>query len=136
MGQPNKVTECKRDRDSHRLRPTTFLLMSVAATAIGSAYASDTLIGAIGAGTPIIDLRLRIEEVDQSNKPKIAAATTIRARLGYQTGEIGGLAVAALADFDFVQLERLRLRHSPAACGKQGATDSARPYRGRRLLDN
>jgi len=67
----------------------------------GSARAAETLIAAFEAGTPLIDLRLRFEDVDQANKPKEASATTIRARLGYQTGEWYGF--SALAEFDVVQ---------------------------------
>jgi hypothetical protein len=67
----------------------------------GPAEAQTTLKGALGGGVPIIDLRLRYEAVDQANKPKNAAAATIRARLGYQTGQYFGF--SALADFDFVQ---------------------------------
>jgi len=66
-----------------------------------SALAQTSLKAAIDAGVPIIDIRVRFEDVDQANKPKNAAATTVRARLGYQTGQYFGF--SALADFDFVQ---------------------------------
>jgi hypothetical protein len=46
-------------------------------------------------------LRLRYETIDQSNKTKTAEATTLRARLGYQTGSYFGF--SALAEADFVQ---------------------------------
>jgi len=65
------------------------------------AQAQTTLAGAIGAGMPIIDLRLRYENVDQANKPRNATATTFRARIGYQTGQYYGF--SALAEFDFLQ---------------------------------
>jgi hypothetical protein len=67
----------------------------------GSARAADTLKSFIDSGMPIADVRLRFEDVDQANKPKDARATTIRARVGYQTGEFVGF--FALTDFDFVQ---------------------------------
>ena len=65
------------------------------------AAAETALKDAIAGGMPIIDLRLRSELVGQANKPKNALATTLRARLGYQTGQYFGF--SALADFDFVQ---------------------------------
>jgi len=65
------------------------------------ADAQTSLKGAIDSGVPIVDIRLRYEDVDQANKPRNANAITVRARLGYQTGQYYGF--AALADFDFVQ---------------------------------
>jgi hypothetical protein len=59
------------------------------------------LIDALADGTPLADLRLRYETIDQSNKTKTAEATTLRARLGYQTGSYFGF--SALAEADFVQ---------------------------------
>ena len=72
--------------------------MSVVATTSGSTHANETLRGAIGTGTPIVDLRLRFEDVNQSNK-STAVATTIRARLGYQTVFFLG----SLLPIDFLQ---------------------------------
>jgi len=50
---------------------------------------------------PLIDLRLRYEHVDQENRPRNATATTVRARVGYQSGQYYGF--SALAEFDFLQ---------------------------------
>jgi hypothetical protein len=66
-----------------------------------SAHAAESLAAAFETGAPIADLRLRYENVDQANTPKQASATTLRARLGYQTGTFLGF--AALADIDIVQ---------------------------------
>ena len=78
------------------------VLLGIAGTfPVPPASAQTTLKGALDAGLPIIDLRLRYEDIDQANKPKNAAALTIRARLGYQTGQYFGF--SALADFDFLQ---------------------------------
>jgi len=78
------------------------IAVAMALTVAGeNARAAATLTDAIAAGVPIIDLRLRLEDVDQANKAKQAVATTIRARLGYQTGDFLGFAV--LAEFDAVQ---------------------------------
>src|SRR4051812_40793252 len=66
-----------------------------------SANAQSGVVDAITAGLPLIDLRLRYENVDQENKPRNASALTFRARLGYQTGQYHGF--AALAEFDAVQ---------------------------------
>jgi hypothetical protein len=56
---------------------------------------------AITDGTPLADVRLRFESVDQAGFSKNAEATTLRARLGYQTGQFLGF--AALAEGDFVE---------------------------------
>src|ERR1700686_2701406 len=77
------------------------LLTIAVAVAGGSARSAEKLIDAIDGGMPIIDLRLRLEDVVQANKAKKAVATTLRARLGYLTGEFLGF--SALADVDFVQ---------------------------------
>ena len=65
------------------------------------ALSQPTLVDAIKSGTPLIDLRLRYERVDQENKPNDASATTLRARLSYQTGQYHGF--SALAEFDLLQ---------------------------------
>ena len=78
-----------------------FLLVFAVVMPLGVAQAQTSLKAAIDAGLPIIDLRLRYEGIDQANKPRNAAAATIRARLGYQTGQYFGF--SALAEFDFVQ---------------------------------
>lgn len=80
---------------------------AVGALALGATGASlmtaqaQTLLTAIDSGRPIINLRLRYEDVDQSNRTQEAQALTFRARLGYQTGVYYGF--SALADFDWVQ---------------------------------
>ncbi len=61
---------------------------------------AQTLAGAIAAGRPVIDLRLRYETVDDAAKVPGADAVTLRARLGYETGSWNGLSLQA--DFDQV----------------------------------
>ena len=69
---------------------------------IGIGHAdAQTLLTAIDSGRPIINVRLRYETVDQTNRTEDANALTVRARLGYQTGQFYGF--SALAEFDFVQ---------------------------------
>jgi len=81
---------------------TAVLALALAVTALnGSADAATTLADAVESGAPIIDLRARFEDLTQSNKSKHATATTIRARLGYQTGDFLGF--SALTDVDIVQ---------------------------------
>ena len=75
--------------------------LSVVSVFASGVQAQTSLKGAIDAGMPIIDVRLRFEAVEQANRPKTAEATTIRARLGYQTGVFYG--VSGLAEFDIVQ---------------------------------
>jgi hypothetical protein len=81
------------------------LLRSVALIAgifaTSSAAGQATLGDAIGSGRPLIDVRLRFEHVSQQDKAKDAAATTVRARLGYQTGQFHGF--AGLMEFDLVE---------------------------------
>jgi hypothetical protein len=62
--------------------------------------AAQTLGEAIASGRPLIDARLRFENLHQDDKEKDAVATTIRARLGYQTGTFQGF--AGLIEFDLV----------------------------------
>ena len=78
-----------------------FLFVLTFVMPLGAAQAQTNLKAAIDGGLPIIDLRLRYEGIDQANRPRNATAATIRARLGYQTGQYYGF--SALAEFDFIQ---------------------------------
>lgn len=79
------------------------MLLCCAFVAIGrgAARAADGFTDAVISGTPLVDVRLRFEDVRQADKPKEASATTIRARLGYQTGRYRE--VNALAEIDLAQ---------------------------------
>jgi hypothetical protein len=77
------------------------LCCALASLGPGIAQAAEALTDAITSGTPLADVRLRFEDVRQGDKAKEASATTIRARLGYQTGRYRG--INALAEADFVQ---------------------------------
>jgi hypothetical protein len=77
------------------------------ALATGSAQADgfDPVVKAFGETKPIIDTRLRMEEVDQDPLAEDASALTIRARLGFETGKawntvllVEGEAVVPLQD--------------------------------------
>ena len=59
---------------------------SIAAAAEGDSTAAN----AIAATTPVIDLRLRSESVDQDGLPENAHAVTLRGRLGAESGEAWG----------------------------------------------
>lgn len=64
------------------------LLGSVAGLPFAShADSLETLPYAFSGGTPSLDLRLRYENVDQQNGLRNAYATTLRGRLGYDTGK-------------------------------------------------
>ncbi|MDE3114477.1 MAG: hypothetical protein KGL26_02645 [Pseudomonadota bacterium] len=71
-------------------------------TAAGSAYAEGPLVDALMHGKPVIDIRARYETVSDDNcavcAGKDANARTVRARLGYETGDWNGL--SALVAFD------------------------------------
>jgi hypothetical protein len=85
-----------------RLSQVLFPSVLLAAISVSNvALSQTTLVDAIKNGMPLVDLRLRYENVDQENKPKNASATTLRARLGYQTGQYHGF--SALAEFDVIQ---------------------------------
>lgn len=67
------------------------------------ALAEPTILDAIAAGRPVVDLRARYENVDDASKtPADATAGTLRARLGYETGAWNGLSLQA--DFDQIWL--------------------------------
>jgi hypothetical protein len=63
------------------------LLCALLSTSFGAAQ---TFEEAITSGRLLIDARLRFESLQQDDKEKDAAATTIRARLGYETGTFRG----------------------------------------------
>ena len=58
-----------------------------------AAEADDSFHAALAATKPIIDLRLRSEDVDQDNIADEAHAITLRARLGFETGKWGNTAL-------------------------------------------
>jgi hypothetical protein len=64
-----------------------------------SAYADD-LVNLFKDGRPVVDLRGRLETVDDASKTGAGNAYTLRARLGYETGSWNGLSV----QFDFDQI--------------------------------
>jgi len=74
------------------------LSVAVAWLSTSSARAQNELLSALANGSPLIDLRLRLEDVAQSSKSRRAFATTLRARLGYETGEFHGFSALAEAD--------------------------------------
>ncbi|MEO8064107.1 MAG: alginate export family protein [Pseudomonadota bacterium] len=53
----------------------------------------DPVWGAFGEGKPIFDVRLRVEDVDQDPIVNDAHATTLRARLGFETGKAWNIAL-------------------------------------------
>lgn len=68
--------------------------------AAGSAVAAPSLTEAITGGKVSLDARYRLETVDQDNIRKEATASTVRLRLGYETGEFHGFS-------GFVEAEHL-----------------------------
>lgn len=79
-----------------------FLKYGVALAALmqltSQANAGPSLLDAVAAGRPVIDLRGRVESVTDAGKTTDADALTLRARLGYETGSWNGLSLQA--DFD------------------------------------
>jgi hypothetical protein len=89
----------------HRALPLAFVAFSVQSA--GAAYASglDPVWGAFGETKPLIDTRLRMEDVDQAPLAEDAHAITLRARLGFETGKawntallVEGVAIMPLRD--------------------------------------
>lgn len=66
----------------------------------GAAHAERPLSSAIAQGRAVIDLRARYETVDDASRAFEANGTTVRARLGYETGYWNNLQLA----FDFDQI--------------------------------
>ena len=75
-------------------------IAALAGTA-GAAYADSLspLVGAVGETKPIVDLRLRYEEVEQEPIASDANAVTLRARLGVETGKAWNTALLVEGDF-------------------------------------
>ncbi len=65
------------------------------------AWAADTLVDAVKEGKPIINVRYRFESVDQDGVENNASASTLRARIGYETGSYKGF--KAVVDFETIQ---------------------------------
>ncbi|MDP6816137.1 MAG: hypothetical protein QF582_23195 [Alphaproteobacteria bacterium] len=65
------------------------LVLSVAVSAAG--HAADDLEGLLEDGKPILDVRYRLESVDQAGRVRDATAHTARVRAGYETGRINGI---------------------------------------------
>jgi hypothetical protein len=93
-----RVTSVRGDRDL-RDALAGFLAIGAAFVAVAPADAQ-SILDAVTSGTPLLDVRLRYDHVDESDKPKDAEATTIRARAGYRTGSYEGF--TALAEFDLL----------------------------------
>jgi hypothetical protein len=72
----------------------TTLAATVSACLCAGAAQAATIGDAIASGQPIVDLRMRYENVDDAGKPLIGQATTLRARLGYETASWNGLRLA------------------------------------------
>ncbi len=81
-----------------RLRVIAAALIAIFATL--PAHSQTDPAAALFGGTTLIDLRLRFEDVDLSNKTRRADATTLRARIGFQTGDYDGF--SALVEGDFI----------------------------------
>lgn len=66
----------------------------------GAAFAGQSFVGALTHGTPLVDLRERLEVVDDDSFVRNATALTTRARIGYETAKWYRLSL--LAEFDAV----------------------------------
>ena len=82
-----------------------FSLPAVAALSLAwvSTAQADDLKALIEGGKPVLDVRYRMEQVEQSGRPKDAAAQTVRVRAGYETGRVMGIGGA----FDVEWIEHL-----------------------------
>jgi hypothetical protein len=76
-------------------------LLSIGVMLAGAAAHADfgPIGGAIGETKPIVDTRLRFEDVDQDPMANQAEALTLRARLGFETGKAWNTALLAEGEF-------------------------------------
>lgn len=73
---------------------------AVSALTAPAAFAADDIWAAIAEGKPILDMRYRYENVEQTGLAHKAEASTLRTRFGYQTGSFYHL--KALVEFENV----------------------------------
>jgi hypothetical protein len=71
---------------------------AVEPVASGEAGAAQSVAAALRATKPIVDLRLRSEQVEQDGLPEDADALTLRGRLGFETGKAWNWALLAEAE--------------------------------------
>lgn len=93
-------------RNSHPdpLPRLTLVIAAAMVLASGAAFTkeeADTITEALKSGKPTVDVRYRYEGVDQETFEKDAEASTVRLRLGYETGTYRGL-------FAFAELEGIK----------------------------
>jgi hypothetical protein len=88
-------------------------LVIACALALGAhaAGAANPIVGALGEWKPIIDTRLRYEWVEQAPLTSTANASTLRARLGVETGKAWGTGV--LIEGEFVSKLQDNCREDP-----------------------
>ena len=88
----------QRLRPSLRAAMLGAALLAGAGPAVSLADGLQPLVNAIADSTPLLDLRLRSETVDQAGFADQADALTLRGRLGFETGEAWGTSLLAEAD--------------------------------------
>ena len=76
-------------RDTARLTPLAALLLGGGISTAAEGFLAP-LSGAIGETKPIAEARIRLETVDQEPFAEEAVSTTLRARLGFETGKAWG----------------------------------------------
>lgn len=85
------------------MKTTSTLTVALAITAVCNVALASPITGALGETKPIIDVRARYEWVDQAPPPAAltqhANATTVRARLGAETGKAWNTALLAEGEF-------------------------------------
>lgn len=90
---------CKKKHSNPRSRLSVAPLLGAGLLAVtASSWAADGFTGALTGGKPSADLRLRYEGVDQANITEDARATTLRLRLGYETGMWQGFSALVEAE--------------------------------------
>jgi hypothetical protein len=82
----------------HRPLALSILIGAACHTTVGHAEASDQLRAALQDTKPIVELRMRVESVDQEPFIEESAVTTLRARLGFETGKVSGTSLLVEAE--------------------------------------
>ncbi|HWL73200.1 MAG TPA: hypothetical protein VNQ74_04965, partial [Burkholderiaceae bacterium] len=70
-----------------KLHVAAWAALAVLGSSCVSADGVDPLLTAVRSSKPLVDLRLRFENVEQDGLDEEADATTLRARLGFETGK-------------------------------------------------
>jgi hypothetical protein len=82
----------------HRQLALSVMIGAACHATVGHAAAPDQLRAALQDTKPILELRMRVEAVDQEPFVEESEVTTLRARLGFETGKVSGTSLLLEAE--------------------------------------